>query len=107
MPFIEVDDSSIAAVLEKEFAKMRTVILRFGSSWCRATRTLEHELEEVYKEIDNLAVLMIDTDQSPEVTGQYNVRLVPTVVILKNRGEVLYRGEGVMTAHDIVALIED
>jgi len=106
MAFIEVNESNIEAVLAEEFGKNRVVILKFGSEWCESCHALEGELEDVDDDNEHISVLMIDTNESQDLAGQYNVRQLPTMLIYKNSEEFIYRGEGVMLSSDIEALIK-
>ncbi len=106
MPFIEVNESNIAEVLEKEFANIRTVIMKFGTLWCNACHALESELAYVNDKHSDIAVLIIDTDESPDLTDRHNIRLLPTFVVYKNSHTIIYRGEGLMPAQEIEAIIK-
>ena len=107
MAFIEVDESNFVTILDEEFAKKQTVILKFGSEWCEPCHALECELEDVDDDNEKVSVLMIDTDQSPDLTNRYDVYQLPTMVIYKNANEMIYRGEGVILAQDIEEIIGD
>jgi len=105
MAFIEVNEHNIQGVLAEEFRKNQVVILKFGSEWCEPCHALEGELEDVDDDNENITVLMIDTDESQELAGQYNIRQLPTMLIYKSDDEFIYRGEGVMLASDIEEII--
>ena len=105
MAFIEVNETDFSAVLAEEFSKQQIVILKFGSEWCEPCHALECELEDVDDDNENVSVLMIDTDESPDLTNRYDVYQLPTMVIYKNKNEMIYRGEGVMLAQDIEEII--
>ena len=105
MAFIEVDETNFHDILAEEFAKKQTVILKFGSEWCDPCHALECELEDVDDDNENVSVLMIDTDVSPDLTERYSVYQLPTMVIYKSANEIIYRKEGVMLAQDIEEII--
>ncbi len=105
MAFLEVDEENFEQVLTEEFDKKQIVILKFGSQFCDPCHALECELEEVDDEFEDVSVLMIDTDESPELAEQYDVYQLPTMVIYKNRSNVFYHGEGVILAQDINEII--
>lgn len=105
MAIIEVDETNFSEVLAEGFSKKQIVILKFGSEWCEPCHALESELEEVDEENENVSVLMIDTDESADLAGQYSIYQLPTMLIYKNADTILYRGEGVMLAQDIEELI--
>jgi thiol-disulfide isomerase/thioredoxin len=66
---------------------------------------LECELEDVDDEFEDVSVLMIDTDESPELAEQYEVYQLPTMVIYKTRSHMIYNGEGVILSQDINEII--
>ena len=105
MAFIEVDETNFVSIFNEELAKKQTVILKFGSEWCDPCHALECELEDVDDDNENVSVLMIDTDESPDLTNRYDVYQLPTMVIYKGEDKMIYRGEGVMLAQDIEEII--
>ena len=105
MAFIEVDETNFVSIFNEELAKKQTVILKFGSEWCDPCHALECELEDVDDDNENVSILMIDTDESPDLTNRYDVYQLPTMVIYKGTDEMIYRGEGVMLAQDIEEII--
>jgi thioredoxin 1 len=66
--------------------------LFFSSTWCQPCKTLRPIMEEVSKQIP---VSKIDIDTNPQYTVEYNVRSVPTVVLVENTGKELSRSIGV------------
>ena len=98
MAFIEVDEDNFEQVLTEEFDKKQIVILKFSSEFCEPYHALECELEDV-------SVLMIDTDESPDQAEQYEVYQLPAMVIYKSRTNMLYPREGVILSQDINEII--
>ena len=105
MAFIEVDEDNFEQVLTEEFDKKQIVILKFGSEFCDPCHALECELEDVDEEFEDVSVLMIDTDESPDLAEQYEVYQLPTMIIYKTRGHILYHREGVILSQDINEII--
>jgi len=105
MAFIEVDEDNFEQVLTEEFDKKQIVILKFGSEFCDPCYALECELEDVDDDFEDVSVLMIDTDESPDLAEQYEVHQLPTMVIYKTRTHILYHKEGVILSRDINQII--
>ncbi len=105
MAFIEVDEDNFEQVLTEEFNKKKIVILKFGSEFCDPCHALECELEDVDDECEDVSVLIIDTNESPELAEQYEVYQLPTMVIYKTRTQMLYNKEGVILSQDINEII--
>jgi len=105
MAFIEVDEDDFEEILTQEFEKKQIVILKFGSEYCDSCHALECELEDVDDEFEDVSVLNIDTDESPSLAEQFDVFQLPTMIIYRSRGSLLYHGEGVVLAQDINGFI--
>lgn len=60
-------------------------ILYFSSTWCNPCKTFKPLMESMQNE---MPVTFIDVDASPQTAQQYNVRSVPTTIVLKNGMEI-------------------
>ncbi len=107
MAIIEVDDDDFYEVLEEEFSKANTVILKFGSEFCDSCFALECELEELDGLRDDISILAIDCDESIELSQKYYIHKLPTMIIYKDRQNTLYRGEGVVLCQDIMQIVDE
>ena len=107
MAIIEVDDESFKEELNSAFEKKRTVVLKFGSEYCEPCHALETELEELDEELENVTILMIDTDEYPELTEEYDVFQLPTMVIYDVNQQIIYNKEGIILAKDITKIIQN
>jgi len=56
-------------------------VLYFSAPWCGPCRTFKPTMESLQSE---MSITFIDVDSSPQTAQQYNVRSVPTVLILEN-----------------------
>jgi len=56
-------------------------VLYFSAPWCGPCRTFKPVMESLQSE---MSITFIDVDSSPQTAQQYNVRSVPTVLILEN-----------------------
>ena len=71
-----------------------TVMLYFTATWCGPCKMLGPVMvsfEEKYSEA--VDVLKVDVDEAPELAEKYEVRGVPTLVLIKD-GEVVHRSTG-------------
>lgn len=64
---------------------MKTM-LKFGATWCGPCRQIAPVIDELIKEGHDIKNVDIDTEQS--ITQQYNIRSVPTLVILEDGVEI-------------------
>ena len=60
--------------------------LRFTASWCQPCKALASILEQVNTK---MPIEVIDIDENTEMAIKYNVRSVPTLLIVDDRGNVL------------------
>lgn len=60
-------------------------VLKFSASWCGPCKMLSKTLSQVNTDIE---IEEVDIDANAELTSQYRIRGVPTVVMLENNVEV-------------------
>ena len=61
-------------------------ILKFSAKWCSPCKTLTNILNNSTL---TLPIIDIDIDENPEQAQQYNVRGVPTMILIDNNTEVV------------------
>jgi thioredoxin 1 len=106
MAFIAVDGENFQEVMDEIFENNKIAILKFGSEYCESCHALECELEDIDDEYENVSVLSIDTDESPELAEQYEVYKLPTMVIYKDKDTLIYNKGGVILSQDIEVMLE-
>jgi len=79
-------------------------IIRFTASWCQPCKALAPILDQLQLENSNILFETIDVDQNKEITSNYKVTSVPTIVFVKNGTEVT-RFTGVKPKTAIQSLI--
>ena len=60
-------------------------ILYFSAPWCGPCRSFKPVMESLQNE---MSITFIDVDSSPQTAQQYNVRSVPTTIVLDNGAEI-------------------
>ena len=105
MALIEVDEENFQQVLEEAFKRKEPVLIKFGSEYCEPCHALEFELEELDEASENISIIMVDTDESPELAGKYDVFALPTMVIYDINQQIIYHKEGIILAEDIRKII--
>ncbi len=90
---------------EELISSQKPVLVDFYATWCGPCKMMAPILEDVKKTVgDKATIVKIDVDQHQELSMQYNVQSVPTLMLFKN-GELLWREAGVHQAQDIVNLL--
>lgn len=63
----------------------KLTLVDFYADWCAPCKILSPILEELADEYaDRIDFVKVDADAEPELTAQYGVRGLPTVLILEN-----------------------
>jgi thioredoxin len=60
------------------------LLLKISASWCDPCRHFAPVIESVSAERNDISVVEIDVDAIPNVREAFNVRSVPTLIMLKN-----------------------
>lgn len=67
---------------------MKLVALKFGAEWCGPCKTLEPNLKKMQEEFPSIEFVPIDCDEDTISVKQFNVKTVPTVILLKDNIEI-------------------
>ncbi len=80
------------------------VLLDFYADWCGPCQALSPILEEVASETTGFKVLKVNIDQQPELTRQYHIMSVPTLMVIKD-GKPTGRTSGLLSKEQVLSLI--
>ena len=76
--------------------------LKFEASWCGACKMVQPQLNKVSAE--GITVDKIDAEANNDLVAEYNIRNLPTVVLVDDSGKEFYRTVG--TRMKVADLIE-
>lgn len=67
----------------------QVALVDFWAQWCGPCRAIAPIIEELSSEYAGRALVgKVDVDSNPEISMQYNIRSIPTILIIKN-GQVV------------------
>ncbi len=86
MAIVHLDEKNFRG----ELANSETpVVIDFFAEWCGPCKMLGPVFEELDSEFEGkMKFVKVDIDESPEIAERFNVRGVPTLVILRGDQEV-------------------
>jgi len=72
----------------KEKTKSGVHLIDLYADWCGPCKALSPVLEELDGTVDHVTFSKLDIDASPNITAEYGVMSIPTVLVLKDGAEV-------------------
>jgi len=73
---------------EDKILKSQTpVMVDFWAEWCVPCHMVSPVVEEIGQETEGLSVAKVNVDENPEVTRQYGVMSIPTLIVFKDGQE--------------------
>lgn len=85
----------------------KLILVDFFATWCGPCKMLSPILEEVAEELkDKLVIVKVDVDKVVDLTAEYRISAMPTLVFIKDKQEI-GREMGFMSKDDLIETIEE
>jgi thioredoxin 1 len=62
--------------------------LKFGATWCGPCKALEPKIKKMEEEFPSVSFKSVNVDDDPALAKKYQIRSVPTVILLKDGREI-------------------
>ncbi|WP_022794987.1 thioredoxin family protein [Marinococcus halotolerans] len=78
------------------------VLASFWAPWCTPCHRLPYILDKVHQQMkEQVAIFPINVQKSPHLTEEFEVNVLPTLLILR-QGHILERLEGLHSSPEII-----
>ena len=99
---LKVTDQSFADAVKTN----KLLVLDCYADWCGPCRMIAPLVEDLANEYSGrVAFAKVDVDQAPNVSRQYHVSSIPTLLFFKN-GEMVDRQVGALPKHALQSRVE-
>ena len=90
--YIDLNKNNIKENIEEGVA-----LVDFWASWCGPCRMIAPAIDQLAEEFENKAkICKVNTEEEPDLTSEYQVRSIPTILFFKN-GEIVDQMIGTTT----------
>lgn len=83
------------------------VLIDFYTDWCGSCQTMLPVLEKLQNKLGSaFSLLQINTDKHSQIAAQFNIKNVPTFILMKN-GKELWRKVGLVSRKELEKQIQN
>jgi len=92
---------------DAEIGKSTPILVDFWAAWCGPCRMLSGVIQQLANESDgSYRVGKVNVDEEPDLTMQYNVSSIPTLMVFKN-GQLVNKAVGYREKDEILKMLRD
>jgi thioredoxin len=84
----------------EELVKTGVTVFDFSATWCGPCQMLHPNFEAVSNVLTDYKFVGVDVDENPQLAGKFNVRAVPTLVVIQD-GKIKNITAGYMDANTL------
>ena len=82
------------------------VLVDFWATWCGPCKMIAPIVKEIADEYDGkILVGKVNVDEEPDLTMQYNVSSIPTLMVFKN-GQIVNKAVGYLEKDEILKMLK-
>jgi thioredoxin 1 len=67
-----------------EISSTGICLVKFGATWCSPCKMLKKTLDSILPEFPEIQSQDVDVDDYPELSKEYKIKSVPTVILFKD-----------------------
>lgn len=94
---LELNDQSFHAYVDPTELP---VVVDFWASWCGPCQMMAPQFEQAAKQLNTVRFAKVNTEQAVQVSQQYGIRSIPTMIVFK-QGKEVARQAGALNAAQI------
>ena len=82
-------------------------VIKIGAVWCPGCVVMKPLWEEIEKEMPELETEYFDADENKEILEKYEVKNLPTFILLDKNENILLKKENEVSKEDLLEIIEE
>jgi len=79
-------------------------LLKFEASWCGPCKAMDYVFDMINLDVD---IERINIDFNKELCDKYEVRSVPTLIVINDKGKELRRTTGMKNTDELMEFVKD